>query len=273
MPIYTLRTTSGREDIVIDILTSKIKAESLDIKSIFHPAELKGYIFIEGSPGTIHRAIQGLMHIRGLIEKPVKLEEIQHFLESKKVRMRINIDDTIEIIGGPFKGEKGKIKRIDKVKDEVTIELFEASIPIPVTIATEFIKVVKRAKPEEEEKPKEKPAQEDIMPSQDAKEEMQVPQEEEKLPEEKKKFSLDEFRKEMGVEPAKPAEDEEKAEIEEERPKEMIEQEAKEGEHLIKEGEEEYPPKEPGKPEPEQAAEVGKPAEEKKEKPKKEEKE
>ena len=37
---------------------------------------------------------------------------------------------------------------MDKVKNEVTIELLEASIPIPVTIPTEFVKVVKRAHPE-----------------------------------------------------------------------------------------------------------------------------
>ena len=151
MPIYTLRTTSGREDIVIDILTSKIRGEGLDVKSLFHPAELKGYIFIEGSLGNVHKAIQGMMHIRGLIERPVKLEEIQHFLESKKVRLNISIGDTIEIIGGPFKGEKGKIQRIDKVKDEVTVELLEASIPIPVTISVELVKLIKREKAESEE--------------------------------------------------------------------------------------------------------------------------
>ena len=151
MPLYTLRTTSGREDIVIDILETRIKAEALDIKSVFHPAEIKGYIFIEGSLGTIHRAIQGMMHVRGLIEKQIKLSEVQHFLEYKKARIKVGVEDIVEIIGGPFKGEKGKVKRVDSVKSEVTIELLEASIPIPVTIATEFVKVIKRSKRSEEE--------------------------------------------------------------------------------------------------------------------------
>jgi transcriptional antiterminator NusG len=146
--IYTIRTTTGREDIVVDLLESRLKADGLDIKSVFHPAEIKGYVFIEGSLSSIHKAMVGMMHTKGLMEKPVNIEEIRHFLEVKKTRIKIDIDDVVEIIGGPFKGERGRVKRVDSVKDEVTIELLEAAIPIPVTIATEFIKVVKKANPE-----------------------------------------------------------------------------------------------------------------------------
>lgn len=149
--IYAIRTTSGREDIVIDIMSSNVRSQGLPIKSIFHPAEIKGYVFAEGSSGAIHKAVQGLMHVRGIIEKPIGLDEIKHFLELKKDRIRVEEGNIVEIIGGPFRGEKGKITRVDSVKDEVTIELLEASIPIPVTIATEFIKIIKREAKEGEE--------------------------------------------------------------------------------------------------------------------------
>jgi len=144
--IYTLRTTSGREDIVMDMINSRVKADNLDVQAVIHPAELKGYIFIEGSTGDIHKALRGVMHTKGLIETPVKISDIQHFMETKTAEIKVSEDDVVEIIGGPFKGEKGKIKRIGKTKNEVTIELLEASIPIPVTIAMEFIKVIKRSK-------------------------------------------------------------------------------------------------------------------------------
>jgi transcriptional antiterminator NusG len=149
--IYTVRTTSGREHIVIDMIYNKVKSESLGVKSVVHPGELKGYIFIEGPEGEVRKALQGIMHIKGLIEKPVSLEEIRHFFESKKTKIVINKGDIVEIIGGPFKGEKGRIQRIDNVKDEVTVELLEASIPIPVTISIELVKLVKREKKEAEE--------------------------------------------------------------------------------------------------------------------------
>ena len=148
--IYTVRTTSGREHIVIDMIYNKVKSDKLDIKSIAHPGELKGYIFIEGHEGEIRKSLHGIMHIKGLIEKPIELEEIKHFLETKKTKIVVNKGDIVEIIGGPFKGEKGKIQRIDQVKDEVTVELLEASIPIPVTISIELVKLIKRERAKEE---------------------------------------------------------------------------------------------------------------------------
>ncbi|MBN2330852.1 MAG: transcription elongation factor Spt5 [Candidatus Aenigmarchaeota archaeon] len=146
--IYTLRTTSGREDIVMDMISSRVKAEKLDVKAVIHPAELKGYIFIEGGTADIHKSLRGVMHTKGLIETPVRMIDIQHFLETKTAEIKISEEDVVEIVGGPFKGERGKITRIDKTKNEVTIELLEASIPIPVTIAMEFIKIIKKAKVE-----------------------------------------------------------------------------------------------------------------------------
>lgn len=149
--IYIVRTTTGREDIVVDILSSKIKAQSLDIKSIFHPTEIKGYIFVEGTLGNVQKLVQGMMHIKGIIEQPLKLDEIKHFLEHKKEALMVDVGDIVEIIGGPFKGEKGKIMRLSKSKEEVTVELLEASTPIPVTIATEFVKIIKRQKKKEKD--------------------------------------------------------------------------------------------------------------------------
>jgi transcriptional antiterminator NusG len=211
MAIYTMRTTSGREDIVIDLLESKIKAGGLDIKSVFHPAEIKGYVFIEGSLGAVQKAVQGMMHIRGLIEKPVMMEEIKHFLEYTKTRIKVDVGDTVEIIGGPFKGERGKINRIDSVKGEVTIELLEASVPIPVTIATEFVKIIKKEGPakREEEIAEEKPKQEVGLPeagmiaeSAAEREAGKKPEaaEEEKPEPKKKKLSLDDLKRGLGGE-------------------------------------------------------------------------
>ncbi len=143
--IYALRTTAGRENMVIDMINANVKSNSLDIKSIVHPGELRGYIFLEGDREVIKKATYGVIHVKGLIEKPVKIEEIKYLFEEKKKTISINKGDIVEIIGGPFKGEKGKIERIDEVKDEITVELLEASIPIPVTISLELVRLVKKA--------------------------------------------------------------------------------------------------------------------------------
>jgi len=143
--IYTIRTTVGRENAVMETLTSKIKNTNANIKCILHPAELKGYIFIEGAIEEIEKIIGGIPNVRGLIAKEVQLPQIKHFLEVKKLEIKIAKGDIIEIIGGPFKNEKGKIIRVDKAKEEVTIELLEAAIPIPITIAIESVKLIEAA--------------------------------------------------------------------------------------------------------------------------------
>ncbi len=142
MPIYTIRTTSRREDMVVDMLALNVRNQALDVKAILHPAELKGYIFAEGNLTDIHKAAQGMMHIRSFLEKPINLSDIQKFLEVKKVA--VDIGDEVEIVGGAFKGDKGVVTRIDKTKDEVTIELREGAIPIPMTISVDMIKILKK---------------------------------------------------------------------------------------------------------------------------------
>jgi len=150
--IHTIRTTVGRENAVIEILISKIKSKGLDIKSIFHPDELKGYIFIEGDLDTMTELIKGVPHVKGIIRKEVKMTDIKKFLEVKKIEIKINRGDIIEVTAGPFKNEKGKVTRVDEAKEELTIELLEAAIPIPITITIASARVVEAAEKMEEKK-------------------------------------------------------------------------------------------------------------------------
>jgi len=147
--IRTIRTTVGRENAVIETLASKAKNSGLDIRCIFYPAELKGYIFLEGDEEAINQIIKTVPHVKGIINKDVKIEDIRKFLEIKKFEIKVNRGDVVEIIGGPFKNEKGKVTRVDEAKEELTIELLDAAIPIPITIPIESAKVVEAAEKSE----------------------------------------------------------------------------------------------------------------------------
>jgi len=144
--IYTIKTVVGRENIVLDTIATKAKVEHLQIQAVLHPEEIKGYVFIEGDIKDVEKAVQMVPHIRGLIKKPLEMSQIQRFLEPKTVEIELTNGDIVEIIGGPFKGEKGRVTRYDKTKREVTIELLEVTVPIPVTVSGEFVKVLEKAK-------------------------------------------------------------------------------------------------------------------------------
>ena len=51
-------------------------------------------------------------------------------------------ESAFELVAGPFKGEKAKVQRIDEGKDQVTVELYEATVPIPVTVRGDQIRVL-----------------------------------------------------------------------------------------------------------------------------------
>lgn len=140
--IYTVRTTVGRENAVIDTLISKSKSADLNIKAIFHPDELKGYIFLEGDEESIDQIVKAVPHVKGIIKKEVKIEELKKFLETKKIEIKVNRGDVIEVTSGPFKNEKGKVTRVDEAKEEITIELLEAAIPIPITVPIDSVRVI-----------------------------------------------------------------------------------------------------------------------------------
>jgi len=143
--IMTIRTTTGRENVVIESIVARIKTKKIPIKSVFHPEDLRGYIFIEGSPEDIDAAIKNIPHVRGLIKKEVNLKELERFLIPEKQEIKVEVGDIVEIIGGPFKGEKAKTTRVDESKNEITVELLEAAIPIPVTISMNSVRIEKKA--------------------------------------------------------------------------------------------------------------------------------
>ena len=142
--IYTVKTVVGRENIVANSIASEARRKELNISSVVHPEEIRGYIFVEGELKDIEKVLQLVPHIRGIIKKVVDIGQIKRFLQPRKVEVDINVKDKIEVIGGPFKGEKGKVTRYDKTKREVTIELVDVAIPIPITVSVEFVKLLER---------------------------------------------------------------------------------------------------------------------------------
>lgn len=146
--IVTIRTTTGRENIVIESVTARAKKHGVQIKSIFHPEDLRGYVFIEGEIEEIEASVKGVPHVRGLINKDVPMKDLEKFLIAEKREIKLEVGDIVEVVGGPFKGEKGKIVRADEAKNELTVEFLEAAIPIPVTISANAVRMYEKKKVE-----------------------------------------------------------------------------------------------------------------------------
>ena len=145
MAIFVLKTTANREDQVMDFLVNNAEKKKLEVYAVIRPHGLRGYIIVEASKlEEAELAAQGIPYAKKVLPSPIKYSEIENMLEQVKVQMNIQKNDIVEIITGPFKREKAKVKKIDELKDEVVVELLEATVPIPITVKMDSVKVSRR---------------------------------------------------------------------------------------------------------------------------------
>jgi transcriptional antiterminator NusG len=149
--IYAVRTTIGQEKNVADMITARTDKEGFGIYSVLVPYEIRGYIMVETLNKTeIEKSLKGVSHARGIVEGEIGIAEIEKFFEPKPMVTKVDTGDIVELITGPFKGEKARVVRVDLKKEEITVELFEATVPIPVTIRGDSIKVVRKEEARDE---------------------------------------------------------------------------------------------------------------------------
>ena len=116
------------------------------VKAILVPETLRGYVFIETTEfRDVEIAISGVPHVRGRVGGKVSVEEIDKFLAPPPAAEGISEDDVVEIISGPFKGERAKVVRVDAGKEELILELLDSPYTIPVRVHADFAKIVERA--------------------------------------------------------------------------------------------------------------------------------
>lgn len=143
--IFAVRTTVGQERNVSNLIAGRAEANKIMIRSILVPEALKGYIFIEADgPHIVEEAISGIRHVRSRVPGMVSFSEIEKYVVVKPVIEELDVSDLVEVTGGPFKGMRAKITAIDRAKEEVTIELLEATFTLPITVHADYVKVVRK---------------------------------------------------------------------------------------------------------------------------------
>ncbi|MHA1904332.1 MAG: transcription elongation factor Spt5 [Candidatus Thorarchaeota archaeon] len=119
------------------------------VKAILVPETLRGYVFLETLEfRDVEIAISGVPHVRGRVGGKVSFEEIDKFLVPKPAAEGISENDVVEIISGPFKGERAKVARVDAAKEELILELLDSPHTIPIRVHADFAKIVEKAKRE-----------------------------------------------------------------------------------------------------------------------------
>jgi len=143
--IFILKVATNKEDQVLELIADKAEKHSLNVYSIARPHGLRGYILIEAdSRETAEEAAYDLSYVKNLLPKVVSYDEIKNMIDPEVTAINIEKGDIVEIIAEPFKKEKAKVVRVDKAKEEVVVELLEATVPIPITVKLDNVKVIRR---------------------------------------------------------------------------------------------------------------------------------
>ncbi len=147
---YIVRTVPGKEDKFVESAYNMIsKKEDHGIYAIFRPESVKGYIFVEAESLTkVVDAFRTVPNSKGVIKKEIAFEELSKYFEKEGEQIVVHERDIVEIISGPFKGDKAKVIRVVPGKDEIIIEPINMTVPIPITLSLDDIRVIDKAEGE-----------------------------------------------------------------------------------------------------------------------------
>lgn len=140
--LYAVKTSMGQEKKVMNLLEAKLRTGSSNIQAVLLVEDLKGYVVIEAlDSNDVFHAVDGLRHVRGQLRGELEFSDIEGYLVKKSAVSTLNVENTVEITGGPFKGMKATITRIDREKEEATVILLDATYQLPVTVDANYLKI------------------------------------------------------------------------------------------------------------------------------------
>jgi transcription termination/antitermination protein NusG len=144
---FVVKVTSGQERIAANILQNKVsKTTEVPIYSILVVEGVRGYIILEAEDEVSARQfVTKGRSIRGVLPKSLSDEEVSKLIEVRSHAVGVEKDDTVEFITGPFKGYKARVLKVEELKDEITVEIMDVVVPIPIKVKMNIVKVIQKA--------------------------------------------------------------------------------------------------------------------------------
>lgn len=142
MGLFAVKTTASQEQTCANMIMSR---EVDDIHAALVPERITSYIIVEAdTEGAIDRALEEVPHAKKVLQGQTSIREVEQFLEATSDVEEVDVDNIVRLTSGPFQGETAKVTEIDDANEKVTVELLEASVPIPVEIRGDKVKVLER---------------------------------------------------------------------------------------------------------------------------------
>ena len=149
--IFVAKITSNKEESILESISDRVRKKGLNVYSLISPHGLKGYLFVEAeSRDAAEKAIYNIRFVKGLLSRAVEYKDIENILKPSMTNVSINKGDIVEMIGSTLKGEKAKVLRVDKQKEEVTVSLLGSLVQMQLKLKIDDVKVIRREKENED---------------------------------------------------------------------------------------------------------------------------
>ncbi|MEK6741825.1 MAG: transcription elongation factor Spt5 [Nanoarchaeota archaeon] len=143
--IFIIKVTTNKEDKAVEMIADRAQKKNLNTYSVLKPHGLRGYILLEAEDReSAEESVFNLPYVKGIVGKTIEYEEIKNMVEPSVENVDIKEGDIVEMIGSTLKGEKAKVLRIDKQKEEVVVSLLGSVVPLPLTIKIDNVRVIRR---------------------------------------------------------------------------------------------------------------------------------
>ena len=156
--LYILKTSIGQEQNVAKEIqarlsgTGSLKDIQDEIYGVLSPHFMRGYIFVEASAlhhvekliGRVGVSTTPMKNCRKVLDGESPLGDVLPYLEPKAATSGSEEGSIVEIHGGAFRGQAARDNRGTESKEEVTVELFEAAVPVALTVRADQVRVTQR---------------------------------------------------------------------------------------------------------------------------------
>ena len=156
--LYILKTSIGQEANAANEIRARLSgtgslADTVDeIHAVLQSDHMRGYIFVEASAqhhvekiiGRAGNRTTPMKNVRKVLGGEAPFRDIFPHLEPKAATAGISEGDVVEVRVGAFKGQRARVTNISDTKEEITVELFDAMVPIPLTVRGDQVRVTQR---------------------------------------------------------------------------------------------------------------------------------
>ena len=146
MKQYIVKTIVGRGAKAIEEIHARLEGSGSmrnkreNIGEMNHASHLKGYIFIEAKEQYLLEEVLGLIHganqtrIRGVLSivGEESTENVSKQLQPRNTTDGLELGMVVILLSGPLKNSKATIYDIDEVNETISMELFDAQIPLQI---------------------------------------------------------------------------------------------------------------------------------------------